>query len=98
MSTIQIRAKVRDDAVTEVEAAATAMFAAIEAAAPSGVRYGSAKLADGVTFVVTLHLDGEDNPLAAIPEFNRFQAGLPGWLAEPPVVEPLSVVGSYRLY
>jgi len=98
MSTIQIRAQVRDDAVAEVEAAATAMFAAIDAAAPRGVRYGSAKLADGVTFLVTLQVDGDDNPLTAIPEFNEFQAGLRGWLAGPPVVEPLTVVGSYQLY
>jgi hypothetical protein len=98
MSTIQIRAKIRQDAVAEVEAAAAAMFAAIHAAEPSGVRYASAKLPDGVTFLVTLHLDGDQNPLTAIPQFNDFQAGIAGWLSEPPVVEPLQVVGSYRLY
>ena len=42
--------------------------------------------------------DGVDNPLAAIPEFQEFQAGLPTWLAGPPRPEQLTVLGSYGLF
>jgi hypothetical protein len=99
MSVMMIRAKVNADAVAEVEAAARAMFAAIDDAQPQGVRYASTKLPDGVTFVIFLGLDeGIENPLPAVPEFRDFQQSLPGWLAEPSAPEPLTVVGSYNLF
>jgi hypothetical protein len=75
------------------------MFAAIEAAAPRGVRYASCKLPDDETFVILLELDDdENNPLSAVPAFRDFQADLPGWVAGSPVVEQLTPVGSYRLF
>ena len=33
-----------------------------------------------------------------VPAFRDFQAALPGWVAEAPVVEQLTPVGSYRLF
>jgi hypothetical protein len=97
MSLMMVRAKVRPESVDEVEAAARRMFAAIEEARPAGIRYVSSKLPDGETFVILLALDeGVDNPLPAVAEFREFQASLPGWLAEPPTPEQLTVVGSYR--
>jgi hypothetical protein len=99
MSVLMVRAKVKEDKVADVEAAAGKMFAAIEAAAPTGVRYASLKAADGVTFTALLEVaDGVDNPLPALPEFQAFQAGLKEWIAEPPVAEQLTVVGSYDLF
>jgi hypothetical protein len=75
------------------------MFGAIEAAEPAGVRYASARLADGVTFVAVLAVeDATGNPLADIPAFREFQEGLKGWLCEPPAVERLAVIGSYQLF
>lgn len=94
-----IRAKVKPESVEHVEASAGKMFAAIEQAQPRGVRYASCKQPDGLTFVVLLELeDGTDNPLSALPEFREFQDNLRNWVAEPPVPEPLTVVGSYRLF
>lgn len=99
MSVMMVRAKVKADSVDQVEASARRMFAAIEQAQPQGVRYASCKLPDGVTFVAVLELeDGTNNPLAALPEFREFQESLKGWMAEPPAAEPLTVVGSYRLF
>jgi hypothetical protein len=101
MSVTMIRAQVKAEVVDEVEAAATKMFAAIEAAGPTGVRYASTKVADevGLTFVILLAVeDGTENPLGAVPEFVEFQSALQGWLAGPPTVEQLSVVGSYALF
>lgn len=75
------------------------MFAAIEAAQPHGVRYASCKLPDDETYVILLeHDDDEDNPLLAIPAFNAVQDDVKNWIAEPPTVEQLTLVGSYRLF
>lgn len=99
MSVLMVRATVDADKVDEVEQAAKAMFAAIDAAQPTGVRYASCRLPDGVTFIALLSVDeGIDNPLGAITEFKAFQDGLREWLAEPPSAMPLEVIGSYRLF
>jgi hypothetical protein len=99
MSVVMIRAKVKAESVVDIEAAAEKMFAAVHAAQPDGVQYASTRLADGVSVVALLALDDpDDNPLLALSEFREFQERLPEWLAEPPTVEPLTVIGSYRLF
>jgi hypothetical protein len=99
MTTMMLQATVKPECVGDVEAAVKTMFAAIDAAAPDGVRYASCRSQDGVSFVALLALDdGIENPLPAIPEFRAFQEGLGQWLAAPPVPDQLTVVGSYRLF
>jgi hypothetical protein len=98
MNVMTVRAKVKAESAADVEAAVRRMFAAIDEAQPRGVRYASCRLPDGVTFVVLLALDGADNPLPAVPEFREFQEKLKTWVAEPPIAEQLTVVGSYRLF
>jgi hypothetical protein len=99
MNVVMIRAKVKAENVPDVEAAAAKMFGAINAVQPEGVKYASTRLSDGVSVVALLALDDpDDNPLQAIPEFREFQEHLPEWLAEPPNVEPLTVIGSYELF
>jgi hypothetical protein len=49
-------------------------------------------------FVALLALDGDENPLTQIPAFGEFQGKLPAWIAEKPTAEPLTIVGSYRLF
>ena len=99
MSVRMVRAKIKAGKTAELEKAAREMFAAIDAAAPQGVRYASCKLPDGETFVILLELaDDADNPLFGVPAFREFQATLQNWIAEPPVVEQLTPVGSYRLF
>ena len=92
-----IRAQVKDECIAEAEAAARTMFAAINEVRPAGVKYASSRAGDN-TFVVLLALEGDQNPLIAIPEFREFQAALPQYLAGPPVVEQLDVLGSYGLF
>ncbi|WP_406286679.1 hypothetical protein [Embleya sp. NBC_00896] len=85
--------------VADIEKAIEAMHAAIRRARPTGARYASCKLADGVTFVNMLELaEGVENPLRGIPECLEFQRRLPNWLAEPPAPETVTVLGSYRLF
>lgn len=74
------------------------MFAAIEQKQPKGVKYASSRLADSTTYIILLALENPaENLLPAIPEFREFQASTRGWLSEPTIPEPLTVIGSYRL-
>jgi quinol monooxygenase YgiN len=99
MSVRMVRAKIKADKVAEVEKTVREVFAAIDAVQPHGVHYASCKLADGVTFVILLGLDDdESNPLFAVPAFRDFQENLKDWVAEPPAIEELTPVGSYRLF
>jgi len=99
MSVMMLRVKVKPESVLDVEAAVSTMFSAIREAEPQGVRYASCKVADDAMFVILLELDdGIENPLPAVPAFREFQQDLPKWLAEPPVPERLTVVGSYNLF
>jgi hypothetical protein len=99
MSMMMVRSKIKAESVAEVEAAARTMFSGIQEAQPQGVRYASCRLPDGVTFVALLELgDGVDNPLPTVPAFREFQENLKHWLAEPPIPEQLTVIGSYRSF
>lgn len=99
MTVRMIRAKINADKAAELEKAANEMFTAITATQPQGVRYASCRLPDGVTYVILLGLDDdENNPLIAVPAFRDFQENLKTWIAEPPVIEQLTPVGSYRLF
>ncbi len=99
MSTLMVRSKMKAEHVTELEAAAKRLFTALQQARPNGIRYASCRLPDGVTYVAVLELeDGVDNPLPALPEFRAFQENIKNWMAEPPISEQLTVIGSYRLF
>lgn len=99
MSLLTIRATIKAEAVADVEVSAAELFAALDRLQPENLRYGSCRLVDGVTYIILLQVDdGTENPLPALPEFQRFQAGLQDWCAEPPQPSPAHVVGSYRLF
>ena len=99
MSVYMAQAKVKTENVAEVQAAADRMFAALDAAQPEGVRYAWSVLPDGETFLALAQVDeGVENPIPGLPEFQELQEGLEGWLAETPSSQPLTVVGSYRLF
>jgi hypothetical protein len=99
MSVYMAQAKVKAENVADVRTAADKLFAALNAAHPEGVRYAWSVLPDGETFVALAQLDdGVENPIPGLPEFQELQEGLEGWLAETPSSQPLTVVGSYRLF
>lgn len=99
MSVLMVRSKVKAADATEVEAAVKRVFAALHEALPRGIRYTSCRLSDGVTYVALLEIDeGVENPLPTLPAFREFQENLKQWMAEPPIPEQLTVIGSYRLF
>jgi hypothetical protein len=99
MSVMMVRAKVKEERVGDVEAAAKKVFASLDDAGPDNIGYASLRLPDGVSFVVLLALeDPADNPLPALPAYQELEELLKGALAEPPVVDQLTVIGSYGLF
>ncbi|WP_216329296.1 hypothetical protein [Deinococcus aestuarii] len=99
MHVMMFRATIRGEHLSDIEGAVRTLFAAIQAQQPQGVRYASSRLGDSSTYVILLALDQPgENPLASIPEFRAFQEQIQGWLAEPTVPQPLTVVGSYNLF
>jgi hypothetical protein len=99
MSVQMVHAKIKAESVTDVQAAAKKMFAAIDAAQPEGIRYASCLLPDGETFVAVLQVRRRvENPLPGFPEFREFLEGVEASRAEPANVQPLTVIGSYRLF
>jgi hypothetical protein len=92
-----IRAGVKPEHAADLEAAAVKVFAALHELQPDGLRYASLRVTDDSYLILLEVADGTANPLPSIPAFQEFQAGLPGWLSGPPVIEPASVVGGYRV-
>jgi hypothetical protein len=99
MSVQIVEAKIKAESVTDVQAAAKKMFAALNAAQPEGIRYAWYALPDGETFAALVQVDdGVENPLPGLPEFQELQEVVGGSLAEPPNSQPVTVVGSYRFF
>lgn len=67
---------------------------------PSGLRYASFKLNDGVSFVHIVSIDAPDgtNPLGELSAFKAFTAQIRDRCEEAPVTVDLKEVGSYRFF
>ena len=65
-----------------------------------GVHYATLRLEDGVTFIHLFTTDSDEaaNTLGGVAAFSEFQRNLPQRCAEPPIAQPVAVVGSYRMF
>jgi hypothetical protein len=95
-----VRYKVKAEQAVANENYIRNVFAALEREKPAGLRYASFKLADGVSFVHIVSHEGADgrNPLAEMPAFKAFVAGIKERCVEPPVAVELQEVGAYELF
>jgi hypothetical protein len=98
MTVVMMRAQAKPEHADEIESAAGRMFAAIKEEEPAGISYTAYRARDTGAFVIVLEIqEGIENPLPAIAEISSFQKDLRGgWLAGPPSMEQLTVVGEYR--
>jgi hypothetical protein len=97
---VLVRYKVKADRAAENEAAVREVFAALERERPSGLRYMTFKLADGVSFVHIARVEtaNGENPLLALEAFKQFTAAIRDRCEEPPVSTTLATVGSYGVF
>lgn len=92
-----VRYTVRPQCVAENERLAAAVYEALHAARPKGIRYATFRLADGVSFVhLVAHEPGEvGNALTSLPAFQAFAAGVRERCVAPPERSELTEIGSY---
>ena len=100
MKTIMVRYKVKADRAAENVRYIEDVFARLRRETPSGLHYGSFRQADGFRFVHLSAFETPDgsNPLTALSAFKAFSAAIKERCEEPPVVDELTEVGSYRLF
>ena len=90
-----IRYTVRPEAAEENQRLVQNVFAELATNQPDGLHYATFRLADGVSFVHVVSLDGEDNPLPKTEAFIEFQRNIGERWVEPAVAAEASIVGSY---
>jgi hypothetical protein len=99
MRTVMVRYRVKPEHVAENEELVRAVYEELERTRPDGLRYGTFKLDDGVSFVHLAETTGNGpSPLSEVAAFRRFQENIGARCDEPPVVTTLSEVGSFRLF
>ncbi len=98
MNVMMVRAKIKEENVADAQAATEKVIQALEQAQPD-VRYAVTRLSDGVTLLAFLEMEpGQEHPLRTFPAYAELLEGLEQWYAEPPAVEHMTVIGSYRLF
>ncbi len=93
--TVVVRYQTRPDAAEENERLIAAVFAALADERPAGLQYTAYRLEDGVSFVHVAVVEGDENPLLALPAFNEFVSGVGARAVEGPVSATAKTVGSY---
>jgi quinol monooxygenase YgiN len=95
-----IRYKVKADRLAENERHVGAVYEELRRLGPSGLRYATFRLGDGVSFMhlVSYENEGSARVLSASPAFNAFTAGIKDRCEEPPVTEELKEIGSYGFF
>jgi hypothetical protein len=91
-----VRYRVKPGQAERNEQLVRAVYEELHRVDPTGFRYATFRLEDGVTFVHLAESEGSDNPLAQIEAFKEFQEDIAARCDEPPVVAQLSEVGSFR--
>ena len=100
MRRVMVRYKLKADRVAENETFVREVFQQLERERPTGMRYATFKLDDGVSFVHIASLDAPDgtNPLTDLSTFKAFTADIKDRCEEPPVSVKLNEVGSYEFF
>ena len=99
MRRVMVRYKVKPDQVEANEELVRAVYEELARTNPAGLRYGTFRMDDGVSFVHLASVEAEGaNPLQAVEAFARFQKGIAERCDEPPVAVELREVGSYRFF
>jgi len=97
MPDVIVRYKVKEGRGDENQALVEAVFAELAQTKPEGLRYGTFRLDDGVTFIHIARTEGEARPFEDSAAFAAFTADLPARCDEPPAPSPATVVGQYGL-
>ncbi|MDB4957091.1 MAG: hypothetical protein JWO36_4660 [Myxococcales bacterium] len=98
MKHILVQYRVKPDQAADNVALIEAVFAQLAREAPSGLRYASFRLGDGVSFVHIASVEGPANPLTALAAFQAFTARIKDRCEVPPVSQELHGIGAYHFF
>jgi quinol monooxygenase YgiN len=99
MTNAMIRYKVKPDRAEENRQLIRAVYEELKRTQPTGIRYATFQLDDGVSFIHLHSSDSTDgSPLTELPAFKKFQQGIPDRCEERPTVAELHQIGSFRLF
>jgi hypothetical protein len=95
MKRVMVRYRVKPDQVARNEELVRAVYEELARVQPSGFRYATYRLDDGVSFVHLATTDQGPAPLPQLEAFRRFQEGIAERCEEQPRVTELREIGSY---
>jgi hypothetical protein len=100
MSKVIVRYKVKKDRAEENIDYINRVFDALKQASPSGLRYASFVLEDGLSFIHIASIETADgsNPLTGLAEFQAFVEDISSRCDEPPRPSVVEMLGSYRVF
>ena len=99
MRQVMVRYKVKPERVEENVELIQAVYDELRRTRPSGLRYATFRLDDGVSFVHLAVIESENggSPLSKLPAFQRFQANIHERTDEDPVATRLDLIDSFGL-
>jgi hypothetical protein len=99
MRQVVVQYRVKPDRAAENERLVRAVYDELHRTNPSGLRYATFQLEDGVSFVHVAEVDDEtENPLARVEAFRAFQAEIQDRCEQPPAASRAREIGSFRMF
>jgi hypothetical protein len=100
MKRVMVRYKVKAGRAAENERYIASVFEQLQRDRPTGLRYATFKLGDGVSFVHIVSLEAADgrDPLRELAAFKAFTAEIKDRCEDPPVAAELKEIGSYGFF
>ncbi len=92
-----VRYTTRAGSADENEKLIKAVFAQLAEQEPEGLRYVAIRLDDGVSFVHVAVVEGDHNPLTALPVCGEFVSAINERCTDGPAPATGTVVGAYGL-
>jgi hypothetical protein len=100
MKRVMVRYKVKADRAEENIQLIKSVFEELKTKQPTGLRYASFAMPDGLSFVHIASIETVDgkNPLSTTNAFTLFTKDIKDRCEEPPVAVDISEIGSYQLF
>jgi len=100
MKTVMIRYKTRKDQAAANEALVHAVYDEVRIVRPAGLKYGTFRLEDGVTFIHVTNMEtpSAEAALTSMASFIAFQKDIKARCVEGPELVELAPVDSYELF
>lgn len=97
MRHVIVRYKVKPGQAELNEQLVKAVYEELQETKPTGFRYATFRLDDGLSFAHIAFQEGDDNPLTGNKAFAKFTDNIGDRCDIPPQVTEMHVVGSYQL-